>query len=86
MGIGSHLGAGVILSNLRLDKKNIRVEHIETNLRKIGAFVGDGAQVGCNSVTMPGTVIMPGAIVYPVSSIGGVIGTNNQKNYRIERI
>lgn len=45
LGNGSHLGAGVIVSNLRLDWKNIKIEFEgslrETNRQKLGAIVGD---------------------------------------------
>ena len=72
LGNKAHLGAGVILSNLRLDKQNIMIEGEDTNLRKIGAFIGDNAQIGCNSVLNPGTVIYPNTIVYPLMNISGV--------------
>ncbi len=79
LGIKAHLGAGVILANLRLDKKNIKIEKQDTNLRKIGAFVGDNAQIGCNSVICPGTIILPNSIVYPLSTINGIYEENNKK-------
>ncbi len=72
LGNKTHLGAGVILSNLRLDKQNIMIEGEDTNLRKIGAFIGDNAQIGCNSVLNPGTIIYPNTIVYPLMNISGV--------------
>lgn len=68
-----HLGAGAVLSNLRLDKETIKVEKMNTNLRKVGAFVGDNVQIGCNSVVCPGTVIYPEAIVYPLTLVNGII-------------
>ena len=54
LGYHSHLGAGVILSNLKNDKSDIVIkngnEKIETNLRKMGAIVGDNTDIGCNVV------------------------------------
>lgn len=85
LGYKSHLGAGVILSNLRLDKKNIRINHEETNLRKIGAFIGDNAQIGCNSVLCPGTVIYPNIIVYPNSVVKGIV-RENSKEIKVVRL
>lgn len=73
LGNKAHLGAGVILSNLRLDKKNIRINHEETNLRKIGAFIGDNVQIGCNSVICPGTIIYPNVIIYPLKVVRGIV-------------
>ena len=79
-----HLGAGVILSNLRLDKKNIRIGDIDTNLRKIGAFIGDNAQIGCNTVLCPGTVVYPNVLVYPLKTLKGIVKDN--KEIKIERL
>ena len=79
-----HLGAGVILANLRFDNKNIRVEKEETNLRKIGAFIGDNTQIGCNSVILPGTVIAKNSLIMPLSKIGGFYENNH--DIRIERL
>ena len=79
-----HLGAGVILANLRFDNKNIKVEKEDTSLRKIGAFIGDNTQIGCNSVILPGTVILKNSIIMPLSKIGGLY--DNKEEIRIERI
>lgn len=85
IGIRAHLGAGVILSNLRLDKKNIRINHEDTNLRKIGAFIGDNVQVGCNSVLCPGTIVYPNTIIHPLKVVSGIID-NDSKDIRVERL
>jgi hypothetical protein len=42
-------------------------------LRKFGALIGDGAEVGCNSVLNPGSIIGRGAIIYPVVNWRGVL-------------
>jgi len=77
LGFKAHLGAGVILSNVRLDKMAIPVQDgvysAETGLYKMGAFIGDGAQIGCNSVLNPGTVIGKNAVVFPLSRCRGII-------------
>lgn len=77
LGSHSHMGAGSIVSNLKSDKKDIIIkngnEKIETNLRKIGAFLGDYVEVGCNSVLNPGTVIGRNSNIYPLSSVRGVV-------------
>lgn len=81
LGAHSHLGAGSIISNLKSDKKNIVIkngnEKIETGLRKIGAFLGDNVEVGCNSVLNPGTIILPNTNIYPLTSVRGVIPSNS---------
>lgn len=77
LGENSHTGAGVILSNVRSDKKNVRVESIETNLRKMGAIVGGNTEIGCNSVVCPGTIIGGNTSVYPLTMVKGVIPSNS---------
>src|SRR5690606_4518635 len=73
----AHLGAGVVLSNVRLDRGEVTVadekKTIPTGLRKFGAVIGDHAEVGCNSVINPGSLIGRRSIVYPLSSFGGVL-------------
>lgn len=73
LGYRVHLGAGVILSNLRLDKENIIVktedEQIDTGLRKMGAIIGDFSEIGCGSVINPGRILMKNTIVLPLSSV-----------------
>ncbi len=81
LGTGSHLGAGAITSNVKSDKSLVTVkcgdEIIKTNLKKFGAMVGDGVEVGCGSVLNPGTVIGKNSNVYPLSSVRGFIPKNS---------
>jgi NDP-sugar pyrophosphorylase family protein len=77
LGNGSHLGAGVICSNLRLDQRQITV-HAQgtlhrTGLRKFGAILGEQAEVGCNAVLQPGTVLGRRALVMPLTAFGGFL-------------
>jgi NDP-sugar pyrophosphorylase family protein len=77
LGNGAHLGAGVVCSNLRLDRQLVVVKapdatH-ETGLKKFGAIVGDRAEVGCNAVLNPGTLLGPRSVVMPAISFGGVL-------------
>jgi NDP-sugar pyrophosphorylase family protein len=64
-----NLGAGVILSNYRLDGQAIKVRVagtlVETGLRKFGAMVGDKASIGCNAVVNPGSLVAKGAKILP---------------------
>lgn len=76
LGNGAHLGAGVICSNLKGDKSEVVIhaqEEHKTGRRKVGAFVGDGAEVGCSCVLNPGTVIGTGSRIYPLISVRGVV-------------
>lgn len=80
LGYKAHLGAGVIISNLKNDKSNVVVkgeEYIETGLRKFGAIVGDNVDIGCNSVIYPGTIIYPSTSIYPLTRVRGVTPENS---------
>lgn len=75
LGNRSHLGGGAICSNLKADGKNVVIhgdQEYETGLRKIGAILGDHADVGCGCVLNPGTVIGKNTSVYPLTSLRGV--------------
>ncbi len=75
LGRRSHLGAGTVCSNLKADGKNVRVHgraEYETGLRKVGAFLGDGADVGCSCVLNPGTVVGKNTSVYPLTALRGI--------------
>lgn len=72
-----NLGAGVKCANLRLDKKNVPIsfgdKRLDTGLRKLGAIIGDDAQLGCNCVTNPGTLMGKKSCCYPCLAIQGFI-------------
>src|ERR1019366_6133496 len=76
----AHLGAGVKLSNLKLLPGNVTVEvdgvPTDTGLRKFGALLGDGAEVGCNAVLNPGSILGRGAMVYPNVFWRGILPAN----------
>ena len=80
VGYKAHLGAGVIISNLKSDKSNVKIDtgskKIDTHARKFGALVGDYAEIGCGTVLNPGTVVMPHATIYPLSSVRGTVPEN----------
>ena len=77
LGNESHLGAGVICSNFRLDHNEVLVREgaglHPTGLRKLGAILGDQAEVGCNAVLNPGTLLGPRALVMPAIAFGGYL-------------
>lgn len=73
LGKDCNLGAGTKLANLKLIRTNIRVKSgdtlVDTGLRKVGAFFGDGSETGCNSVTSPGTFLGPQCLVAPNTTV-----------------
>lgn len=83
LGRSVNLGAGVKLSNFPLTaaftptlgtpQPTIRFEYdgviYDTELVKLGAIIGDGCQIGCNTVTHPGCIIGRDTLVYPQVSL-----------------
>ncbi|RZD47137.1 MAG: UDP-N-acetylglucosamine pyrophosphorylase [Methanobacteriota archaeon] len=82
LGFGVNLGAGVKLSNVRNDGRDVIVrmvdgERIETGLRKLGALIGDYSQLGCNVVTNPGAILTPSSMVSPNETVTGWFETKS---------
>ena len=73
LGQDSNLGAGTKLANLKINNQTIRVKvrgsSIETNLRKFGAIIGDKVEIGCNTVTNPGTMLGKNCQVLALTSV-----------------
>jgi bifunctional UDP-N-acetylglucosamine pyrophosphorylase / glucosamine-1-phosphate N-acetyltransferase len=80
LGHKAHLGAGVKISNYKLFPGNIEVElegrPFDTGLRKFGALLGDGVEVGCNAVLNPGSIVGRGAVIYPNVFWRGILPAN----------
>ena len=80
IGNGAHMGAGSICSNLKSGGGNVTVHgdrEYPTGLRKLGAILGDGADIGCGCVLNPGTVVGKNTNIYPLTSVRGVICSNS---------
>lgn len=81
LGFKAHMGAGSITSNVKADKQLVVIhgdnEQVETGIKKVGAMLGDFAEIGCGAILNPGTVIGRNSNVYPLSSVRGVIPANS---------
>ena len=81
LGYKAHMGAGSITSNVKSDKSLVVIKNgddsLETGRKKIGAMLGDGVEIGCNSVLNPGTVVGRNSNVYPLSSVRGTVPANS---------
>lgn len=78
LGRDVNLAAGVRLANFKVLHGTVTVRmpdgtRIDTGLRKLGAMLGDGVQVGCNTVTSPGTVIGRNSVIYSNIPLQGVV-------------
>jgi len=70
-----NLGAGAICSNFKVTRTVVVItlgdDEYDTGLRKLGAVIGDGSQIGCNTVLNPGTLLGKGVLTYPCTSLRG---------------
>ena len=81
LGYAAHMGAGSVTSNVKGDKQPVVLrdgeERLETGMKKVGAMLGDYAEIGCHAVLNPGTVIGRNAQVYPLVSVRGTVPSNS---------
>jgi NDP-sugar pyrophosphorylase family protein len=88
LGYKAHLGAGVKISNLKVTRSQVVIEHegqrIETGLRKFGALIGDRTEVGCNAVLNPGTILGRDSVVYPNVNWRGILPSGQIAKNRAE--
>lgn len=77
LGHMAHMGAGAVTSNVKGDKSPVVIrcgeEQLATGRKKVGAMLGDGAEIGCGAVLNPGTIVGRDAQVYPLSSVRGTV-------------
>ncbi len=65
-----HLGAGVILANLKMrtnpSSVEIRIDGriYDTGVRKLGTILGSDAEIGCDSMANPGTIFGKNVTTY----------------------
>jgi NDP-sugar pyrophosphorylase family protein len=88
LGNKSHLGAGAICANLRMDQGPVPVvmedgTRVQSGMRKLGALVADGAEAGCNSVLEPGCILARKAIVLSMP-FGGYLAENSMAHSGIK--
>jgi NDP-sugar pyrophosphorylase family protein len=76
LGYRAHLGAGVVLSNVKLDRSEILIPagegFIPTGFKKFGAVIGDRVEIGCHAVLNPGSLIGRDSVLYPGTQWRGV--------------
>jgi UDP-N-acetylglucosamine diphosphorylase/glucosamine-1-phosphate N-acetyltransferase len=78
IGEGCNFGAGTKIANLRLDKKNIFINGIDTKRRKLGAIIGDNVQTGINTSINVGTIIGSNTCIGPGAVVKGAISPDSR--------
>jgi UDP-N-acetylglucosamine diphosphorylase/glucosamine-1-phosphate N-acetyltransferase len=73
IGEDCNFGAGTKIANLRLDKRNVKVNGVDTGRRKLGAIIGDKVETGINASINVGTMIGSGCHIGPGAAVSGVL-------------
>jgi hypothetical protein len=86
LGFGCHFGCQALTANLPLMGTTIVLTCtsddgssvvVDLERRKLGSVMGDGCQLGCNSVAEPGAMFGPRTFVYPLTRLPkGFYGPN----------
>ena len=84
VGFGAHFGCHALTANLPMlggPGTTVVVEvsglRVDLGRRKLGVIMGDGCQLGCNSVTEPGCLMGKRTMCYPLTRLPkGVYGPN----------
>lgn len=73
VGRNVQIGSGLITSNKRLDRQEIKVDVkgklIETRKEGLGTVIGDQAKIGIRTNIMPGIFVGANSIVYPAATL-----------------
>ena len=81
LGYKAHTGAASLTSNVKSDKLHVVIhfedENVDTGRKKVGAMIGDYAEIGCGAVLNPGTIIGRNTNVYPLTSVRGAISEDS---------
>jgi UDP-N-acetylglucosamine diphosphorylase/glucosamine-1-phosphate N-acetyltransferase len=78
IGENCNLGAGTKIANLKLDKKNIVINSVNTQRRKLGAIIGDNVEVGINTSINVGTLIGNNTFIGPGARVHGIIAPGSK--------
>jgi acetyltransferase-like isoleucine patch superfamily enzyme len=77
LGNNCHLGASVILANIKMRfnpstvKIRISGDNYDTGMRKLGSILGDDTQIGNNSMANPGTILERAVTAPPGTTLHG---------------
>ena len=78
IGEACNFGAGTKIANLRLDKKAVFVQGIDTGRRKLGAIIGDMVETGINASINVGSMIGDHTFIGPGAVASGVISPESR--------
>ncbi len=81
LGYAAHMGAGAVTSNVKSDKSEVCTfcgdVRENVHMKKLGAMLGDFAEIGCGTVLCPGSIIGRNSTVYPNSVVRGAVPENS---------
>jgi len=73
-----NFGAGTKIANLRLDKRMVQIDGIDTGRRKLGAIIGDMVETGINTSINVGSMIGDHTFIGPGAVASGVIAPESR--------
>jgi UDP-N-acetylglucosamine diphosphorylase/glucosamine-1-phosphate N-acetyltransferase len=90
VGSNNKFGGFIATANVRLDRKNVRVDavrgEVDSGLRDLGMIIGDGNKMGARVSTMPGVVIGNNCIIGPSTTVIKNIPDNTTYYTRFKEI
>ena len=78
IGENCNLGAGTNVANLRFDHRDVAVNHINSQRRKLGLISGNNVSTGINVSINTGTIIGSGITIKPGAIAKGVISSGSR--------
>lgn len=78
IGENCNLGAGTKIANLKLDKKNVFINGLDTKRHKLGAIIGDKVETGINASINVGTLIGNNTFIGPGALAHGIISPGSK--------
>lgn len=90
IGENVRIGAQFATANVRLDRKSVGTEikgkKINTNLKSLGAVIGNNVRVGIKCSTMPGIIIGENSIIGPSTVIKKNVSSNTKYYSKFQEI
>lgn len=90
IGENVRIGAQFATANVRLDRQSVKTkikdEKIDTNLKSLGAIIGDNVKMGVKCSTMPGVIIGNNALIGPSTTVSKNVASNTKYYSKFQEI
>ena len=86
LGNNTAIGAGTQLANTKINKKSVRIGNHGTDLKRLGAILGDETKSGCNVVFDPGTVVGKDCLILPMSYVRSGVYEKGLEKFELKKV